>query len=290
MSKFIDLTGQIFNKLMVIDLENYIKNGKSTWSCLCDCNNKTIVVGSDLKNGHTKSCGCLKKKNKGAPLKHGHSKNSKQSRAYQRWVSMNQRCNNKNHKYYKDYGGRNPPITVCRRWSNKNPHGFENFYKDVGDAPKGKSLDRINNNKGYYPNNWQWATPKEQANNRRNNLSKRSLILRKYERRLRNCLANLRSKNNNKIIYSKYLQYNSKQLNDHLENIRSLQNNYCPMCNKSYNEIKYDIDHIVPTSSVKTKDELLQFFLLENLSLLCFYCNRYIKRNRIIRGNSYYAR
>lgn len=281
MGKFIDLTGQKFNKLLVIKIEKYIPLGKSTWLCLCDCNNKTIVVGSDLKNEHTKSCGCLKKKNKGAPLKHGHTRYGKQSKVYQRWISMNQRCNDPKDKSYKYYGGRDKsPIKVCYRWSNKNPKGFQNFYDDVGDAPEGKSLDRTNNNKGYNPNNWRWATPKEQANNVRSNLSEKLLLVRKYGNKLRNCLANLRSKDNNKIIFSKYFEYNSKQLNDHLNNIKESQNNCCPICYKSYNEIKFDIDHIVPVSIAKTKKELLKLFNLKNLSLLCWYCNRYIKRNK----------
>jgi len=81
---------------------------------------------------------------------------------------MIQRCTNPNNSSYKDYGGRDKsPIKVCNRWSNKNPKGFENFYKDVGDPPVRLILDRINNNKGYSPNNWRWATRKEQNINKK---------------------------------------------------------------------------------------------------------------------------
>jgi len=159
---FIDLTGQKFGKLKPT---KYL--GESKWLCLCDCGKEKIINSKSFKNGHTKSCGCLYKDNKNG-LKHGYYTNKKTSKIHKIWKHMIERCTNPNVKQYKDYGGRK--IRVCYRWSNKNPKGFENFYKDVGDPPKGKSLDRANNNKGYYPNNWRWATPKEQANNRRNSI------------------------------------------------------------------------------------------------------------------------
>lgn len=91
------------------------------------------------------------------------------TKIYNIWASIIQRCNNKNHKQYKDYGGRNPPIKVCKRWSDKN--GFKNFLKDVGEIPKGLTLDRINNNRGYNPKNWKYSTYKEQQRNTRKNIN-----------------------------------------------------------------------------------------------------------------------
>jgi len=169
--KFIDLTGQRFGKLIVIKCIGQNKWGYYIYLCKCDCGNEKIISGQNLRNGQTKSCGCFQKEiTLKANLKHGHTSNGKRSKIYRVWDCIIQRCNNSNNSRYKDYGGRG--IKVCWRWSNKNPKGFENFYKDVGDPPKGKSFDRTNNNGDYKPGNWKWSTPKEQANNRRNNKNK----------------------------------------------------------------------------------------------------------------------
>jgi len=163
--KFIDLIGKRFGKLTPIKYIGKNKYGKSLLLCKCNCGNEKIIVGSSLKSGHTKSCGCLIKENRGV-LKHGHAKRGKESITHRSWSDMLQRCNNPNYKRYQDYGGRG--ITVCDRWLPEN-NGFINFLKDMGERPKGKSLDRIENNKGYYPKNCKWSTPKEQCNNKRNN-------------------------------------------------------------------------------------------------------------------------
>lgn len=272
MNRFIDLTGQKFGRLLADKYIDKDKNGISMWQCKCDCGNIKIVRGLSLKNGDTKSCGCLQKERSILKnTRHGYS----HLQIYYIWNNMVQRCTNINHKQYKDYGGRR--IKVCKRWMK-----FENFYKDVGNPPDGLTLDRVDNNGNYCLKNHRWATPKEQANNRRTSLDKKSLAIRKYERKLRGCLNYLIQNGKDKISFSKYFQYNSKQLYEHLSNIVKAQNNCCPMCNKSYNEIKYDIDHTIPTSIAKTKEKLLKLFSLENLSLLCFSCNRFVKRNKIL--------
>jgi len=156
---FIDLTGQKFGKLVVIKQVSRDKNGNVLWLCLCSCGEETVVRSSNLRNSNTKSCGCLQKEHVST---HGQYK----TKIYNIWHDMTQRCRDPNNKYY---GKRK--IIVCYRWSNKNPKGFENFYKDVGNPPPGKSLDRINNNKGYNPGNWRWATRKEQSRNMRSNIN-----------------------------------------------------------------------------------------------------------------------
>lgn len=152
MSQLINIIGNTYNKLTVIE---YI--GQSKWKCLCNCGNYTEVRGFDLKRNHTKSCGCLAEKN---ALKHG-KRNSKE---YNSWRAMKDRCYNTSNLKYKDYGGRG--IEICNRWLES----FENFLEDMGEKPKGYSIDRIDNNGNYTPENCRWRSSKEQSYNKRNTL------------------------------------------------------------------------------------------------------------------------
>jgi len=161
MPKFIDLTGQQFDKLTVVKRVKNSDYGAAMWLCDCGCGNQKIIQGSSLISGSTRSCGCIMKR--GNNLKHGYS----HLRSYNIWQNMNNRCNDSTRKDYKYYGKRK--IKVCYRWSNKNPKGFENFYTDIGEIPFGLTLDRTNNGGDYSPENCRLTTMKTQNRNSRHN-------------------------------------------------------------------------------------------------------------------------
>lgn len=156
--KRIDVLGQTFGRLTPV---RYTTDYK--WECECSCGGKAKVRVSNLVSGHTQSCGCLHKEVVAkAQTTHGLGHTPE----YKIWKGINQRCNNANNQDYKDYGGRG--IRVCKRWEK-----FENFYTDMGMRPSKKhSIDRVNVDGRYSPDNCRWATPTEQARNRRKRKSK----------------------------------------------------------------------------------------------------------------------
>lgn len=161
MGKLIDLTGQRFGRLVVLGrAEKNTHTGHPMWHCLCDCGEETIVFGGDLRRGHTLSCGCLQI-NRCSEIHSRH--NLCKSRLYRIWGAMKTRCYNPKFQYFKNYGGRG--IIICKEWLND----FQAFYKWAMSHGyrDGLSIDRIDNDKGYSPDNCRWVTMKEQRHNRR---------------------------------------------------------------------------------------------------------------------------
>ena len=167
MSRLSDLTGERFGRLTVINRAENAKDGHARWNCLCDCGNHTVACGNDLKKGTTRSCGCMRLDKIEEMVKtnteNGHGQSH--SRLYSIWSNMKQRCYNSKVPEYHLYGGRG--VTICDEWLSD----FRSFYDWAMSHgyEESLSIDRIDVNKGYSPDNCRWATAKEQSNNTRAN-------------------------------------------------------------------------------------------------------------------------
>lgn len=161
-NNFTNLIGKKYGELQIIEQIKNDKNGHSKVKCKCSCGKTINVLLDNLKTGHSKSCGC-KKGYMISKKKKTHGKCN--TKLYKVWHNIKNRCYNKNNKRYKDYGGRG--ITICDEWLN-DFMSFYNWAMNNG-YKEGLSIDRINNDGNYEPNNCRWVTNKVQNNNKRSN-------------------------------------------------------------------------------------------------------------------------
>lgn len=157
---FIDISGRVFGLLVVIKYAGRYNNGAALWLCKCECGNTALIQGTHLRSGYYTSCGCYKKS---LNFVHGFNKCANRATEYTTWDSMIQRCKNPNNTAFHKYGGRG--INVCERWMS-----FRNFIDDMGLKPSLQhSIERLDNDGDYEPNNCVWADLKTQSRNKRTN-------------------------------------------------------------------------------------------------------------------------
>lgn len=153
----IDLTGSLFGRLIVVRREGCVQRNtkQPTWLCRCSCGVEKVVMGAALRGGTTSSCGCLQRETTSKRFRKHKAKGTPEHNS---WRGMRERCDNPNNNHYAQYGGRG--ITYCERWKE-----FTTFLSDMGARPPGCTLDRIDNNGNYGPDNCRWSSPSCQSRN-----------------------------------------------------------------------------------------------------------------------------
>ena len=158
----LDETGNVYGRLTVKGPAKKLRGRQAWWLCQCACGNTKIVVGTNLRKGLTKSCGCIKLEQTTTMGKenttHGHTRHGILSREFNSWRAMLMRCTDVKHHAYLRYGGANPPVKVYKQWLQ-----FENFLKDMGNRPENTSLGRFKDMGDYKPSNCKWMTRAEQG-------------------------------------------------------------------------------------------------------------------------------
>ena len=182
---FIDLAGQRFGMLIAQESVGY-RPGGTVWKCVCDCGRTTEAYSQNLRRGRTMSCGCYRVTAISMSLtRHGHARKGAVTSEHRIWRAMIDRCWNPHNKSFRYYGALG--VQVCERWLRS----FENFLADMGERPRGTSLDRVDNDRGYEPDNCRWATPTTQVrNSRRTDLNVVAVcLIRHMKRRGASCAA-----------------------------------------------------------------------------------------------------
>lgn len=162
MGRVIDITGEKFGRWTIVSRASN-RGTAAQWVCICSCGTIRTVLAQTLKNGSSKSCGCLMAELSSIrSTKHGATKKGCKSVEYITWVSMRGRCRNPNEQWFHVYGGKG--VKICERWSGSE--GFINFLSDMGNRPSAQhSIERIDSNGDYEPSNCVWATKIQQSRN-----------------------------------------------------------------------------------------------------------------------------
>ena len=160
MPPLLDLSGQRYGRLTVVQPTDRRSTGSVIFECRCDCGRTSFASGGNLRGGKVRSCGCSKVE---SLYRHGLSRHP----SYHAWHSLVARCTDRDHPQWADYGGRG--IRVCDEWSGE--FGIVQFVADMGVKPQGTSLDRIDNDGPYSKDNCRWATVHQQQSNTRSNVN-----------------------------------------------------------------------------------------------------------------------